>query len=361
MERFFSKKRRGQPSCDSATPAIEVNVEVEANVEDETNFDEYVRDPGLRKPIEEFPITIRDQARREYLSMGPCQVVGHTYPKTQFGNQLRSFQDVWYQKFVWLEYSVAKDACFCFWCYIFKHPDKTGRYGADAFTKTGFTNWKKALIKFVEHVGDADSCHNNARVQIEAFKNQRGSMVNMFRSNACEVNIAYRARLTASLDVTRFLLKQGLSFRGHDESNSSSNRGDCLCLPQQLRNFIAFVRNDSRFSTITNLGSLAQEMVKSGNHLVFRMIELTLVLPVATASVERAFSAMKIVKTDLRNRMKDEWMNDSLVVYIEKEIFSTIDNEKILQRFQSMSTRRNQLSFLSQTETTSSGSPSVYS
>ncbi|XP_057780231.1 uncharacterized protein LOC130998843 [Salvia miltiorrhiza] len=263
MERFFSKKRRGQPSCDSATPAIE------ANVEDETNFDEYVRDPGLRKPIEEFPITIRDQARREYLSMGPCQVVGHTYPKTQFGNQLRSFQDVWYQKFVWLEYSVAKDACFCFWCYIFKHPDKTGRYGADAFTKTGFTNWKKALIKFVEHVGDADSCHNNARVQIEAFKNQRGSMVNMFRSNAREVNIAYRARLTASLDVTRFLLKQGLSFRGHDESNSSSNRGFG--------------------STITNLGSLAQEMVKS-----------------ATASVERAFSAMKIVKTDLRNRMKDE-------------------------------------------------------
>ncbi|XP_057802399.1 uncharacterized protein LOC131017605 [Salvia miltiorrhiza] len=141
--------------------------------------------------------------------------------------------------------------------------------------------------------------------------------------------------------------------------------GDCLCLPQQLRNFISFVRNDSRFSAITNLGSLAQEMVKSGNHLVFqlvfRIIELTLVLPVATASVERAFSAMKIVKTDLRNRMKDEWMNDSLVVYIEKEIFSTIDNEKVLQRFQSMSTRRNHLSLLSQTETTSSSSPSIIS
>ncbi|XP_057794712.1 uncharacterized protein LOC131010997 isoform X2 [Salvia miltiorrhiza] len=119
---------------------------------------------------------------------------------------------------------------------------------------------------------------------------------------------------------------------------------DCLCLPQQLRNFIAFVRRDPRFSTISNLGSLAQEMVKS-----------------ATASIERAFSAMKIIKTDLRNRMKDEWMNDSLVVYIEKEVFSTIDNEKILQRFESMSTRRNQSSLLSQTESTSSSSPSIYS
>lgn len=125
------------------------------------------------------------------------------------------------------------------------------------------------------------------------------------------------------------------------------SRGDCLYLPQQLGNFIANVRLDSRFSTIRNLGSLALEMVKTGKHLVFplvyKMIELTLVLPVATASVERAFSAMKIIKTDLRNRMGDEWMNDSLVVYIEKDLFSTIENEKILQCFQTMSTRRCQL------------------
>ncbi|XP_057812334.1 uncharacterized protein LOC131026477 [Salvia miltiorrhiza] len=173
MKRFFSKKRRGESSSRSITPFIGANVEVEENVETETNFNEDVRDPGLRKPIDEFDIAIRDQVRREYWSMGPCQVVGHTYPKTEFGTQLRSFQDVWYQKFVWLEYSVAKDACFCFWCYLFKPQDKASRYRADAFTKTGFSNWKKALDKFAEHVGNADSCHNNARMQIEAFKDQK--------------------------------------------------------------------------------------------------------------------------------------------------------------------------------------------
>ena len=55
-------------------------------------------------------------------------------------------------------------------------------------------------------------------------------------------------------------------------------------------------------------------------------------------------SAMKAVKTDLRNRMGDEWLNDSLVVYIENEIFDSIDNELILNRFQNMDSRRNQLS-----------------
>ncbi|KAH6762712.1 hypothetical protein C2S52_020145 [Perilla frutescens var. hirtella] len=137
---------------------------------------------------------------------------------------------------------------------------------------------------------------------------------------------------------------------------------DCLFLLQQLSNYIVNVRRDPQFSTISNWGMLAHEMVKSGKSLVFplvyRMIELALVLPIATASVERVFSAMKIVKTDLHNRMADEWMNDSLVVYIERDMFLTIENEPILQRFQSMDTRRFQLSPLPQISTTTT-SPSV--
>jgi hypothetical protein len=35
----------------------------------------------------------------------------------------------------------------------------------------------------------------------------------------------YKIRLTHSLQCLKFLLHQGLSFRGHDESEESSNRG----------------------------------------------------------------------------------------------------------------------------------------
>ncbi|GAV92623.1 LOW QUALITY PROTEIN: DUF4371 domain-containing protein, partial [Cephalotus follicularis] len=38
----------------------------------------------------------------------------------------------------------------------------------------------------------------------------------------------YRTRLTASIDVIRLLLRQGLPFRGHDESEKSKNRGNFL-------------------------------------------------------------------------------------------------------------------------------------
>ncbi|XP_042404735.1 uncharacterized protein LOC121994922 [Zingiber officinale] len=91
---------------------------------------------------------------------------------------------------------------------------------------------------------------------------------------------------------------------------------------------------DPNFFGIEDLGSFTQKIVETLKNqaypLVYRLIEMTLVLPVATASVERVFSAMKMIKTDLRNRMGDEWMDDSLVVYIEKDIFSTIENEQIL-------------------------------
>ncbi|KAJ1691477.1 hypothetical protein LUZ63_015632 [Rhynchospora breviuscula] len=46
---------------------------------------------------------------------------------------------------------------------------------------------------------------------------------------------AYRLRLTASVDCIRFLLKQGLAFRGHDESEYSRNRGNFI----ELLRFLA--------------------------------------------------------------------------------------------------------------------------
>ena len=41
--------------------------------------------------------------------------------------------------------------------------------------------------------------------------------------------------------------------------------------------------------------------------------------------------------------MGDQRMQDSLVVYIEREIFDTISNEAIMNRFQNMKNRRGEL------------------
>ena len=65
-----------------------------------------------------------------------------------------------------------------------------------------------------------------------------------------------------------------------------------------------------------------------------------LVLPVATATVERCFSAMKIVKTELRNRIGDIYMSNSLICYVEKEEPLKVTNEAVVHRFMKMQGRR---------------------
>ena len=91
--------------------------------------------------------------------------------------------------------------------------------------------------------------------------------------------------------------------------------------------------DSSLFSLLNDLISL--QSYPQGFFKLFQdFLHLVLTLPVTTATVERSFSTMKYIKNELCNRMGDQWLNDCLTVYIEKDIALRIDNESIMQRFQ---------------------------
>ena len=95
------------------------------------------------------------------------------------------------------------------------------------------------------------------------------------------------------------------------------------------------------------MSDLSRLMVGTGKHrsypLVYKLLKLALILPVATASVERCFSKMKLLKTDLRNKIGDEFLNDALLCNVETEALAKVENEKVMERFQKMSARRGQI------------------
>ncbi|XP_039142065.1 zinc finger MYM-type protein 1-like [Dioscorea cayenensis subsp. rotundata] len=66
------------------------------------------------------------------------------------------------------------------------------------------------------------------RVQFQGFQSQRQCVSHQLVAYSHEMEVAYRIRLTAILDVTRFLLKQGLPFLENDESSNSLNKGNFL-------------------------------------------------------------------------------------------------------------------------------------
>ncbi|CAL9017522.1 unnamed protein product, partial [Prunus brigantina] len=161
----------------------------------------------------------------------------------------------------------------------------------------------------------------------------------------------------ASLDYVRFLLKQGLPFRGHDESDTSNNMGNYLELLQFLVDhdekvkavvlenapgnlmliaptiqkdlvnacaietikkiikdmvgaFFSLLVDESRdvsikehMAVVFHYLDKSEDVIERTFNYVYLLLTLAITLLVATASVERAFSAMNIVKGPLRNRM----------------------------------------------------------
>ena len=77
-----------------------------------------------------------------------------------------------------------------------------------------------------EHIGGVNSDHNKARLHCDDFRNQRQSVSsNLARASKISEEL-YKIRLTSSLHCARFLIGQGLAFRGHNESLGSLNQGN---------------------------------------------------------------------------------------------------------------------------------------
>lgn len=73
---------------------------------------------------------------------------------------------------------------------------------------------------------------------------------------------------------------------------------------------------------------------------IHSLLQIFASLPVSTATPERTFSAMKILKTYLRSRLTDENMQGLSMAYIHKDI--PIDINKVIDHF-ALKNRRLQL------------------
>lgn len=140
------------------------------------------------------------------------------YPKKQ-GKRDRSFQSTWYDAFSWLEYFENVDACFCYPCQMFSK----GSTKEKTFVETGFSNWKTAMES-----GKGLKKHEQSEVHIRAmaswkekeFREKRGQTV----QNLIQVKPEYKIWLKTVFNTTKYLVANGLSFRGHEENTDFDNK-----------------------------------------------------------------------------------------------------------------------------------------
>ncbi|XP_075524101.1 uncharacterized protein LOC142556525 [Primulina tabacum] len=115
-------------------------------------------------------------------------------------------------------------------------------------------------------------------------------------------------------------------------------------LEMQLKHYEHNVVKGSHYKSLSTISELCQWLVKTKKvatyDLVFRVIVLVLTLPVSTATTERSFSAMNIVKTRLRRKMEDDFYSNVLMIFIEREIAKNICIDIIIEDFENFKERR---------------------
>ena len=109
---------------------------------------------------------------------------------------------------------------------------------------------------------------------------------------------------------------------------------DIYGLQLQLKHFVSDASKDEELKNISTLIGLCQ-CLETGRQTIFilfeRLLRLLITLPVSTASAERAFSSVKIIKIRLRNKMEDDHLANNLLVNIEGEILETYSYEDVIE------------------------------
>lgn len=246
-------------------------------------YENYPNDPSL------IPSSNISEEQFSYInSFGPCQPLqsslpGKQFPKKMQGERLRSFHDEHYYKKLqdgslvkrmWISYSPSVDKVYCIVCKLFG----TSTAKKNHLAKNGTNDWK--------HISRIILCHETSSDHLQSVlkksmycANQRVDVGLILESSNTYV-AENREIVKIIFETIIYLAKQNISFRGHDESLTSLNRGNFLEMLQLLskhhallschlkriqcsknRNRLTFLSSVSQNTMILILGELIREKI----------------------------------------------------------------------------------------------------
>ena len=179
-------------------------------------------------PADGRPSLVSREERRRLVNMGPYQPRLSHYPMHEQGGQKRSFQAKWFdlpQAKEWLEYSPRTDAMYCFACRMFGSPGAA----EDNWISRGVraANWKNAAKRIRDHAVSQNHHHSTLALNSFTHNNPIDCQLDHQRElelSRRQIEIRHnREILSRILDIIKYLAKQNIPFRGHDESSTSSN------------------------------------------------------------------------------------------------------------------------------------------
>lgn len=164
-----------------------------------------------------------------FLIWGAYQPKEHELPNGEYPKDprtKRSFHSSWYVRKLmdntyitrdWLTYSLKLNKLFCLHCILF------GKNASSAWTKDGYSYWKNGLMSIVKH--ETTSEHIMASLKIKLKENCLPLLPSLVEEQNRQVALN-REIVKQLIEITIFLARHSLSFRGHNENWENNLKGN---------------------------------------------------------------------------------------------------------------------------------------
>eukprot|EP00731_Ephydatia_muelleri_P032724 Em0024g268a len=291
-------------------------------------------------------------------------ILQDAYPTKQYGGRGRKRA---VQK-SWLEAYGGPKKLFCYPCWIFNSKRD------NEWIKGGHSNFKKctgAEGSLVKHANSLDHkaaevclCNIKPRKEMELLSALAGPV---HASKVALEKKSTREYLKIMLQAVAFLAAGGLAFRGHDESSSSSNKGNFLRLldllasvspdfakqrerhavDQKIREELGddlpgavysiladetscvahkeFLTLVIRYASIDKLGRhYCDDFNDTERGMLSTEVELMITEITMLHACERNFAGLKFVKNRLRSTIGDDFLDDLLTMLVENDLVDAI-------------------------------------
>ncbi|KAL4719457.1 hypothetical protein ACJJTC_000469 [Scirpophaga incertulas] len=242
------------------------------------------------------------------------QVVLDTYPK----QHNRAFVSDWFKRYKWLQYSIEKDATFCYPCQQFlPHGSKQTSY-----TSTGFRNWKNATDSKTGFPK-----HEKSISHIQAMSMWQEKLQRISTSSSVETMIhqklleKYRYYVKSIIEVIQFLIVNELALRGNyileegKEQGLFQNLFEYTCMKDpNLNEILTHIPQNATYRSPEIQNQIVQSMVQAVRSSIVKAIN---------ESDVKWFTLMEDGTRDKNNRenialairyAKDGVVNESLLV-----------------------------------------------
>lgn len=236
--------------CSAALRNIKLAIENRNKTDEEiapnTNVQPVEHDPGKR------PNILTDFQRKSLINIGPCRPVLTLFPvNSEIPNgKQNKFCASWYKQYPHLEYSIVKDAAFCFVCSLFHQSEEEA-----AWCTRGVRLWHKfksvgqtKLGKLSQHFS-SESHKKNMTFYYNFFK--KSGHIDIFLDKEARRSIIKKeidnmrnnAAVKVLIDVARTLAKQNIAFRGSDQDDDGNFVQIAKLVARHNKNFQIWLDN----------------------------------------------------------------------------------------------------------------------